>query len=46
MARTVGEILFLDTIVLLTATDKPQEPRIICSMGLINYESREKTRNV
>ena len=26
--------------------DEPQEPRIICSMGLINYESREKTRNV
>ncbi len=26
--------------------DEPDEPRIICSMGLINYESREKTRNV
>ena len=26
--------------------DEPQEPRIICSMGLINYERREKTRNV
>ncbi|MCE2437788.1 MAG: NgoFVII family restriction endonuclease [Candidatus Latescibacteria bacterium] len=26
--------------------DEPQEPRIICSMGLINYESREKTRNI
>ena len=25
--------------------DEPQEPRIICSMGLINYENREKTRN-
>ena len=25
--------------------DEPDEPRIICSMGLINYENREKTRN-
>ena len=25
--------------------DEPDEPRIICSMGLINYESHEKTRN-
>lgn len=44
MARTVGEILFQDTNVLLAATDEPQPPRIICLMGLIHYESCEETQ--
>ena len=44
MVMMAANIHFLDTNVLLTATDKPQDPRAMCSMSLINYESHEKTQ--
>ena len=46
LASVVIEIWNDGRLCVVHEADEPQEPRIICSMGLINYESRERARNV
>ena len=44
LADLVVELREEDRLCIVHEEDKPQEPRIICSMGLVNYERRERTR--